>query len=130
MDMFIDGKFIHSNVQVSVSIARFDFLLIYILICVLKWMKYIQQRPSLKKMLCAVSTSDMHQVWKPSLLQSFHGGNYLLSHLLKLLFITSSNLSLHNNFYMNIVTKSITLSKTEFLIFLSLFPEYLKNYFR
>lgn len=38
--MFIGGKLIQPEVQVLASIARLDFLLIYVLICVLKWMEY------------------------------------------------------------------------------------------
>lgn len=79
---------------------------------------YIQEFLSLFKTLCAVSTSDTYQLRTPSLLQSFHNGNYvrLLSHLLvEFPFITSSNPLLHYSFYMNTITKNFTLPKIEFM---------------
>lgn len=39
-DVFVDDKLIHPDVQVLVSTSRLDFLLIYILVCVLKQMQY------------------------------------------------------------------------------------------
>lgn len=111
-DTFIDGKLINSNIQVLAFTARFDFLLIYILICVLKWMENIQQCPSLNKILCAASTSALRQFWKPSLLRNFHGGNYVYFPIFSSSSSSPSAISPYMIFFIWIVTKGFTLSKT------------------
>lgn len=116
--MFIGGKLIHPDVT-GVSIRSKTWFPSHLHFDMRTNVDgiLIQQCLSLFKTLCAVSTSDMYQVWSPSFLQSFRNGNYecLLSHRLKFPFITSCNLSLHYSFYMNTVTKSSSLPKIEFL---------------